>query len=165
MALRQIRKDGDEILHKKAKPVKEINQSIITLIDDMIETLRDKNALGLAAPQIGVLKRIVVIEHEDEVFEMINPEIIETEGEQISNEACLSIPGLCGDVKRPIKVKVRAQDRNGDFMELEGEQIMASVFSHELDHLDGILYTQNATNVKHITEEELIQRKARSNKE
>ena len=150
MALRQIRTEGDDILRKKAKPVKEINQNILTLLDDMLETLHEKNGVGLAAPQVGILKRIAIVEHEDEFFELINPVIIAQEGTQNSDEACLSVPGVHGDIERPLSVTVEAQDRHGESFTVTAEDYLAAVFCHELDHLDGVLYLDAAKNVRPI---------------
>ena len=161
MGLRQVRQQGDEILGKKAKVVKEITPAILTLLDDMKETMDAKDGVGIAAPQVGMLKRIIIVAHEDEFYEMINPEIIETEGTQICNEACLSIAGLCGDIDRPLKVVVKATDRNGDEYTVTGEEFMASVFCHEMDHLDGVLFTDEATNIKPLDDEEREERKKR----
>ncbi|NLK97496.1 peptide deformylase [Defluviitalea saccharophila] len=141
MALRQIRKDGDEILRKKSKEVKEITPSILTLLDDMAETMYAADGVGLAAPQIGILKRIVVIDVGDGIIELINPEIIETDGEQVCAEGCLSIPGISGEVKRPERVKVKALNRHGEEIILEGEDLLAVAFCHEIDHLNGVLFT------------------------
>jgi len=159
MALRQLRFEGDEILKKKAKPVKEITSNIISLLDDMLETLHEKNGVGIAAPQVGVLRRVVVIKVEDELFELINPEIINMEGTQVSNEACLSVTGRCGDVERPLEVTVEALNRDGEKFTITVDEFLATVFCHELDHLDGILYLDKATNVRSITPEELQERK------
>ena len=164
MALRQIRREGDELLNKKSKPVKEITPSVLSLMDDMLETLRELNGLGLAAPQVGVLKRIIVIENEDELFEVINPEIVETDGTQTSNEACLSIPGLCGDVERPFKVVVKGLDRFGKEVTFQADDMMASAFSHEIDHLNGVLFIADAKNVKPLDREELERRKKKATK-
>jgi len=150
MALRQLRLDGDAILRKKAKPVKEINEKILGLLDDMRETLHDKNGVGLAAPQIGVLKRVAIVEHEDELYEMINPVILESQGTQICDEGCLSVPGYHGDIERPMKITVEAQNRHGDSFSITVDEYLASVFCHELDHLDGVLYLDKATNVRPI---------------
>lgn len=141
MALRQIRKDGDEILRKKSKEVKEITPSILTLLDDMAETMYAADGVGLAASQIGILKRIVVIDVGDGIIELINPEIIETDGEQVCAEGCLSIPGISGEVKRPERVKVKALNRHGEEIILEGEDLLAVAFCHEIDHLNGVLFT------------------------
>ena len=154
MGLKQIRIQGDNILTKRAKPVKEITPDILTLLDDMKETMEKTDGVGIAAPQVGMLKRIAVIAHEDEFYELINPEILEASGSQICNEACLSVNGLCGDVDRPTTLKVRATNRNGEAFIVEATDFMASVFSHELDHLDGILFVDKATNLKPIDDEE-----------
>ena len=132
MALRQIVKIGEPVLRKKSKVVKEINDRIIELLDDMADTMYEADGVGLAAPQVGILKRVVVID--------IGDGLIETEGEYLDNEGCLSVPGECGDVLRPYRVKVRAQNRFGETVEIEGEELLARAFCHEIDHLDGILY-------------------------
>jgi len=150
MALRQIRKDGDEILRKKSKEVKEITPSILTLLDDMAETMYHAEGVGLAAPQVGVLKRIVVIDIGDGIIELINPEIIEEEGEQIGAEGCLSIPGLSGEVKRPQRVKVKALNRHGEEIILEGEGLLSVAFCHEIDHLNGALFTDKV--IRYVNE-------------
>ena len=144
MALRKIVQEGDPILAKKCRPVGEIDDHIKMVLDDMIDTLRDSGGLGLAAPQVGILRRMVVIELDGVLYELINPEIIETEGDQFEIEACLSVPALMGRVHRPARVKVRAMDRNGEVHEYEGTDLLARAFCHELDHLDGILYTSKA---------------------
>lgn len=140
MALRQIVKEGDSILRKKCRPVTEYNQKLWNLLEDMKETLKDSRGLGLAAPQVGILKRIVIIDMGDGPIEMINPEIVERKGEQECMEGCLSIPGQWGILNRPEFVRVRYRDRNGDLYEIEGEGLFASCASHETDHLDGVLY-------------------------
>ena len=144
MAILNILKDGDETLRKKSRKVEEITPRILTLLDDMHETLVKAEGIGLAAPQVGVLRRIVIVEVGDDRFEMINPEIIETKGTVEEIEGCLSIPDLCGLVKRPEYVKVRATDRNGKEYIAEGTGLLARCFCHELDHLEGILYTDKA---------------------
>ncbi|MCL2355797.1 MAG: peptide deformylase [Defluviitaleaceae bacterium] len=159
MGRRLIRKEGDEILKKKCKPVKEISPSIIELLDDMKQTIHDLDAVGVAASQIGVLKRVVVVDFEDELYEMINPEIIESEGEQKCNEACLSVPGRCGDVKRPFNAKIKATNRNGEEYIIEADDFLSSIMCHELDHLDGVLFIDKATNVQLINEEQMRARK------
>lgn len=161
MAIRQMRKQGDDILSKKAKPVTEITPAILTLLDDMAETLQLHEGVGLAAPQVGMLKRIAIVSHEEEFYELINPEIISQEGTQTVNEACLSVDGLCGDLERPMKVVVKATDRHGEEYFVEAEEFMASVFCHELDHLEGILYSDKATNMRPLDEEERAERKRR----
>ncbi|MCL2707553.1 MAG: peptide deformylase [Defluviitaleaceae bacterium] len=148
MALRSIRTYGDEILRKKAKDVKKINEGTFKLLDDMLDTLRDRNGLGLAAPQVGVLRRIAIIEMEENLYEMINPKIVSEYGEQRRNEACLSVPGKCGDLERPAHVKVEALDRNGVMYTLEGDDLLAAAICHELDHLDGVLFLDRADNIR-----------------
>ncbi len=143
MALRNIRFWGDEVLNKQCRPVTKMTDKIRTLVDDMFETMYDAQGVGLAAPQVGVLKRIVVIDtglEEPDPHLLINPEIIETEGEQTGSEGCLSVPGKNGDVSRPMRVKVRAQDIDLNEFELEGAGLLARAICHELDHLDGVLY-------------------------
>jgi peptide deformylase len=154
MALRQIRVFGDDILRKKAKPVGNINAGTYALLDDMLETLRSKNGVGLAAPQVGVLRRIAIVEHEDKLYDMINPTIIKSEGKQRHSEACLSVPGKQGDIDRPYYVKVEAYDRHGNVFTVEGKDFLSSVLCHELDHLDGVLYTDRASNVREDTGDE-----------
>ena len=145
MALRQIRVDGDEILRKVSRPIDEITPKILDLIEDMIETMIHANAVGLAAPQIGILKRLVVIDVGDGPIVMINPEIIDTEGEQEGIEGCLSVPGKSGTVTRPYKVTAKAINENGETYTIEGEELLARAICHEIDHLNGKLYTDIAT--------------------
>ena len=145
MAILNILKEGDETLRKKCRPVEEITPRILRLLDDMHDTLEKAQGVGLAAPQVGVLRRIVIVEIDDKKYEMINPEIIATKGTQDGIEACLSVPEKYGEVTRPEWAKVRATDRNGKVYEVEGEGLMARCFCHELDHLDGILYIDKAT--------------------
>ncbi|MDR0271705.1 MAG: peptide deformylase [Clostridiales bacterium] len=159
MGLRTVRKEGDEILKKKCKIVNEINPAIIELLDDMRQTLTQLDAVGIAAPQIGTLKRIVVIDFEDELYELINPEIIEEEGEQVCNEACLSIPGRCGDVTRPREITVKALNREGEEKTIEADDFLTSIMCHEIDHLDGVLFIDKATNIQMINEEQMRARK------
>ncbi|MDO5549621.1 MAG: peptide deformylase [Lachnospiraceae bacterium] len=141
MAIRQVRTIGDEILRKECKPVKEVTPRIKELIEDMFETMYETNGVGLAAPQVGVLKQLVVIDVEDgNQYVLINPEIIETEGSQTGYEGCLSVPGKSGIVTRPYKVKVRAYNENMEQFELEGEELLARAICHECDHLRGQLY-------------------------
>ena len=154
MALRKIVLQGDECLTKVCRPVTEFNQRLHTLIDDMKETLLDSGGVGLAAPQVGILRRVCVVQNEDdEVIELINPEIIYTEGEQTGLEGCLSVPGKYGIVTRPEVVRVRAQDRNGDFFEVEDSDLTARCFCHEIEHLDGHLFVEHTDHL--MTEEEL----------
>lgn len=154
MALRKVVYEGDEILRKKSKPVKEFNEKISLLIDDMFETMKEYDGVGLAAPQVGMLKRIVVIdvgtEDEPNKIELVNPEIIETQGEVDGDEGCLSVPGKSGRVVRPEKVKVKAYDRNGKEITIEGEGLLARALCHEVDHLNGVLYIDKATDVTEI---------------
>lgn len=144
MATRQIRLSTDEVLRKKCKPVKEINQNTLTLLDDMAETMYEANGVGLAAPQVGILKRIVTIDIGDGLVELINPVILEAKGSQIDYEGCLSIPGASARVDRPAYVKVEALNRNGEKIIIEGKELMAVALCHELDHLDGVLYIDKA---------------------
>ena len=144
MAILNILKEGDPTLRKKCRPVEEITPRILQLLDDMHDTLDMAQGVGLAAPQVGVLRRIVIVEIDDKKYEMINPEIIETKGKQKEIEACLSVPEKYGLVKRPAWVKVRAMDRHGKIFEAEGTGLMARCFCHELDHLDGTLYIDRA---------------------
>ena len=153
MGLRKILTDEEPALHKVCKPVEKFDWRLHKLLDDMQETLIDSNGVGLAAPQVGILRRVVLVDLGDEILELINPEIIGTDGEQVGAEGCLSVPGRYGLVKRPYCVKVRAQDRDGQWYEAEGEELIARCFCHELDHLDGILYTQVME--RFMTEEEL----------
>ena len=153
MGLRKILTDKDPALHKVCRPVENFDRKLHKLLDDMRETLIDSNGVGLAAPQVGILRRVVLVDVGDEILELINPEMLETDGEQVGPEGCLSVPGKYGLVKRPYWAKVRAQDRNGDWYEAEGEEIIARCFCHELDHLDGIVYTEVMD--RFLTEEEL----------
>ena len=156
MGLRKILTDKDPTLHKVCKPVVNFDSRLFKLLDDMRDTLIDSNGVGLAAPQVGILRRVVLVDvgmEENEIVEFINPELIETDGEQYGAEGCLSVPGKYGLVKRPMYAKVRAQDRNGDWFEAEGEELIARCFCHELDHLDGIVYTEVMD--RFLTEEEL----------
>ena len=142
MALRTIRTIGDAVLNKPCKPVKEITPRIKTLIEDMIETMYEADGVGLAAPQVGVLKRIVVIDVGEGPFVMINPRILETSGEQTGNEGCLSVPGKTGQVTRPNYAKVLAYNENMEEVEVEGTELKARAILHEMDHLDGHLYVE-----------------------
>lgn len=156
MALRNIRVEGDEILRKKCRNVEKIDERILTLLDDMKETMYHANGIGLAAPQVGILKRVVVIDIGDDgpgYLELINPEITAMDGLQSSVEGCLSVPGRYGEVPRPQKVVVSYIDRNGDGYELIGDGLLATCLCHELDHLDGNLFVDRAT--KFYTKEEL----------
>ncbi len=140
MALRNIRKDNDEILRKKSRVVEEVNDRIRTLVKDMIETMYEANGVGLAAPQVGILKRVAVVDVGEGIHVFINPEIIEKSGSCIDVEGCLSLPGKQGQVERPEKIKVRALNENGEQFEIEAEDFFARAICHETDHLDGILF-------------------------
>lgn len=153
MALRTILTEGDPALTKKCRPVTVFDERLHDLIDDLKETLAHANGAGLAAPQIGILRRVViVVDDNDEMLELVNPEIVHEEGEQEGFEGCLSVPGRWGVVKRPKKVRVRAQDRNGNTFEVEGEDIVARCFCHETEHLDGHLFVEHADRL-YTTEE------------
>lgn len=141
MAIRKIRVDGDEILRKTCKPIEKMTPRLQTLIDDMFDTMYEANGVGLAAPQVGILKRIVVIDVCDgDAYCLINPEIISSDGEQEGDEGCLSLPGLVGTVIRPNHVICKALDRDMNEITVEGEGLLARAICHELDHLDGVLY-------------------------
>ena len=161
MALRNIVTVGDPVLTKKCRPVVKFDDRLAQLIDDMKETMRNANGVGLAAPQVGVLRRLVVVDVGDEIVELVNPEIVsKSEEVQTGVEGCLSLPGEYGVVTRPMYVTVRAQDRNGDWYEYDGEELVARCFCHEIDHLDGHMYTEIAE--KMLTPEELEQMVAES---
>ena len=154
MALRKIVLQGDECLTKVCRAVTDFNGRLHTLLDDMTDTLLDSGGVGLAAPQVGILRRVcVVLNEDDEVIELVNPEIIFTDGEQTGLEGCLSVPGKYGVVTRPEVVRVRAQDRNGDFFEVEDSDLTARCFCHEIEHLDGHLFIEHTDRL--MTEEEL----------
>ena len=153
MGLRKILTVKEPSLHKMCRPVEKFDGKLHKLLDDMKETLLDAGGVGLAAPQVGILRRVVVVDTGEEILELINPELLETSGEQVGAEGCLSVPGKYGLVKRPMVARVRAQDRNGDFFEAEGEELIARCFCHEIDHLDGIVYTEVME--RYLTEEEL----------
>ena len=149
MAKLKIVKVGDDVLRKKCRPVDEITPKILTLLDDMAETMRAAEGVGLAAPQVGVLRRVVVIEVEEgKLIELINPRIIAYSGEQIGQEGCLSVPGKWGKTKRPMHVTVRALDRHGKEFDISGSELLAKAFCHEIDHLDGKLYIDIATEIE-----------------
>ncbi|MBR5543579.1 MAG: peptide deformylase [Oscillospiraceae bacterium] len=140
MALRNIVKEGDPVLRKTCREVTEFNERLHVLLDDMAETLIHANGAGLAAPQVGVLKRVAIVSVDDDYFELVNPVIIKTEGEEISPEGCLSVPDIYGTVNRPYKVTVKAFDRFGKEFTASGKGLLARAFCHEIDHLDGILF-------------------------
>lgn len=145
MALRNIVTLGDEVLRKKCRPVSEVTERIQTLVDDMIETMHDANGVGLAAPQVGVMRRIFVVDIGDGPIVLINPEIIEMSGEQTGEEGCLSLPGKAGTVTRANYVKIKGLDRDGNEQVYEGTELLARAFQHENDHLDGVIYIDKAT--------------------
>ena len=153
MGLRKILTDQEPALHKVCKPVTAFDSKLHKLLDDMQDTLVESNSVGLAAPQVGILRRVVLVDVGDEIIELVNPSLLETDGEQVGPEGCLSVPGRYGLVKRPYWAKVRAQDRYGDWYEAEGEELIARCFCHELDHLDGIIYTEVME--RFLSEEEL----------
>ncbi len=154
MAIREIRLDGDPILRKVCKPVTKVDDYVCRLLDDMLETMRKAEGVGLAAPQVGVLRRLVVIEVEDQVYELINPVIIETEGEVTDVEGCLSVPGRAGMVPRPEVVTVEAVGRDGKTHRYTGHGLLARAFCHELDHLDGRIYTDIMVEEVDLSKEE-----------
>ena len=153
MALRTIRVQGDPVLEKVCKPVKEMTPKIGELIEDMLDTMYEANGVGLAAPQVGILKRIVVIDVGEGPIVMINPVILETSGEQTGDEGCLSIPGKAGQVTRPNYVKARAYDENMEEYEIEGTELLARAICHETDHLDGHLYVEKVTEIDNIDDQ------------
>ena len=158
MALRQIRKVGDEILRKKSRVVETVDERIVELLNDMYDTLKaSDDGIGLAAPQIGILKRLVVIdlsEEDGEVYKLVNPVIIKSKGEQVCREGCLSVPGVLGDVVRPKEVVVEALNEKGEKIKIKAKDLLAIVLCHEIDHLDGILFTDKATELFDNVEEE-----------
>ena len=160
MALRQIRELGDPCLLKVCKPVKEVNERIHVLIGDMLDTMYDAEGVGLAAPQVGVLKRIAVIdageEYQDEPIILINPEVMETSGEQTDYEGCLSVPGKVGSVTRPMYVKVKSHDEDLNEYTIEGEGLLARALLHEIEHLDGQMYVEKVRGPL-LTNEELAE--------
>ena len=145
MAIRQIREKDDEVLHKVCKEVTKFDQRLAILLDDMYDTMKDRDGVGLAAPQVGILKRAVIIEVDDKKYELINPVITATEGTQNGTEGCLSVPGVWGEVERPNKVTVKAQDRNGNEFTLTGEELLARAICHECEHLEGKLFLDRVT--------------------
>ena len=153
MGLRKILTDAEPALHKVCKPVINFDGRLHSLLEDMRETLIESGGVGLAAPQVGILRRVVLVDTGDEILELVNPTLVSTDGEQEGPEGCLSIPGKYGLVKRPYYAKVRAQDRDGNWYEAEGEELIARCFCHELDHLDGIVYTEVME--RFLTDEEL----------
>lgn len=155
MGLRKILTTEESALHKVCRPVEKFDWRLHKLLKDMNETLQDSGGVGLAAPQIGILRRVVVVDTGEEILELVNPSLVETSGEQTGPEGCLSVPGKYGLVTRPNYAKVRAQNRNGEWFEAEGTELIARCFCHELDHLDGIVYTEIME--RFLTDEELNQ--------
>ena len=153
MGLRKILTDAEPALHKVCKPVEQFDKKLHALLKDMEDTLIDSGGVGLAAPQVGILRRVVLVDTGEEILELINPSLLETDGEQVGPEGCLSVPGKYGLVKRPYWAKVKAQNRFGEWYEAEGEELTARCFCHELDHLDGIIYTEVME--RYLTPEEL----------
>lgn len=153
MALRNIVKEGDAVLNKKCRPVTKFDGKLAMLLEDMADTMHEANGVGLAAPQVGILRRIAVIDIGEGVIELVNPQIIAFSGKQEGNEGCLSFPGQWGIVKRPNYVKVKAQDRNGEEFTIEGRELLARAFCHELDHLDGVVFKSVAERM--LTPEEI----------
>ena len=153
MGIRKILTDKDPALHKVCREVVAFDKKLHKLLDDMRETLEEANGVGLAAPQVGILRRVVIVDTGEEILELINPTMLETDGEQEGPEGCLSVPGKYGLVRRPYYAKVRAQDRYGEWYEAEAEELIARCFCHELDHLDGIVYTEVME--RFLTDEEL----------
>ena len=154
MGLRKILTDKDPALHKVCKPMVNFDDRLFRLLEDMKDTLIDSCGVGLAAPQVGILRRVVLVDTGEEILELINPTLVAVDGEQTGAEGCLSVPGKYGLVTRPYWAKVRAQDRHGNWFEVEGEELIARCFCHELDHLDGIIYTEVMD--RFLTEEELM---------
>ena len=153
MGIRKILTDKEPALHKTCRPVVNFDKRLHTLLDDMRETLIDSGGVGLAAPQVGILRRVVLVDNGEQILELVNPVLVETDGEQVDAEGCLSGPCKYGIVKRPYYANVRAQDRFGNWYEAEGEELTARCFCHELDHLDGIVYTEVME--RFLTDEEL----------
>ncbi len=153
MAIRQIVKEGDSVLTKKCRVVEKFDDKLATLIDDMVETMHRANGVGLAAPQVGILRRVVVIDIGEGVIELVNPKIIAYSGEQESLEGCLSCPGEWGYTRRPDYVKVKAQDRFGNEFTVDGKELLAKAFCHELDHLEGVIFKQVA--IRMLTPDEI----------
>lgn len=155
MAIRNIFKEGEEILTKKCREVTVFDDRLSELIDDLIDTMEKAQGVGLAASQVGILRRVVVVKIEDDLFELVNPEIVFTSGEQEGPEGCLSFPGQFGIVKRPLEVKVVAQNRKGEKIEVEGNELLARALCHEIDHLNGITFKSKASRM--LSSEELNQ--------
>lgn len=155
MAIRNVVTEGEELLRKKCKPVKEVTDKIKTIMEDMLETMHQENGVGIAAPQVGILRRMFIAEPEPgRVYYMINPEILEAEGSVEGQEGCLSVPGMIGTVERPERIKIKAMNLEGETVEYDFEGFDAVVMCHENDHLDGILYIDKATNIREAVYEE-----------
>lgn len=154
MALRKIRIDGDPVLRKKSKEIDKVTERIKILLEDMVETMVDANGIGLAAPQVGILRRAIVVDVGEGVIKMLNPEIMESQGLIIDIEGCLSVPNLSGTVERPEKVTVKYMDENGEEQNLETTELLARAVCHEIDHLDGILYTDKVIEYVTLEDEE-----------
>ena len=155
MAIRKLVFEGDPQLNKVSREVTEVTDRIRVLLNDLVDTMRSEGGVGLAAPQVGVLRRVCVVEVEEgEVYELINPVIVEQEGDQYGSEGCLSVPGYYGDVHRPQRVVVEALDRKGEKQRYEAEDFKARAFCHEIDHLDGIVYTSKADNLRKVEEKD-----------
>lgn len=159
MAIRSVRQDGDEVLRKKSKEVDAINERILTLLQDMADTMYQADGVGLAAPQVGVLKRIVVIDIGEGLMELINPKITSQSGEQSELEGCLSVPDIMGEVPRPTFVVVEALNRKGEKIQIEGKELLAVALCHEIDHLDGILFKDKAVRI--VDKEDVMRKKDR----
>lgn len=154
MAIRNVVTEGDEILRKRCREVGEVTDRIKMTMQDMLETMREQYGVGIAAPQVGIMRRMFIAEPEPgRVYYMINPEILEQSGSQIDDEGCLSVPGMIGTVERPQKIKIQAMDLNGDTQVYEFEDFDARVMCHEYDHLEGILYIDKAENIRSVEEE------------
>lgn len=147
MALRNIVTEGDEVLRKRAREVTEVTPHVFQIIEDMVETMREAHGIGLAAPQVGILRRIIVVELNGQLYPIINPLIVETRGQQYEEEACLSVPGMAGKVLRPQYVRIQGRSPQGAPVEYEGEDLLAVAFCHECDHLDGVLFTDKTDQV------------------
>lgn len=158
MAMRGIVTAEDEILTKKCRKVDKFDKRLFNLIDDMIETMQSANGVGLAAPQVGILRRVCVVDTGNKVLELVNPQIVSVSGKQVGTEGCLSVPGKYGIVTRPNIVKIKAQNRNGEWYEYEGEGLIARAFCHETDHLEGLLFTHIAERMLTLEELEKLER-------
>ncbi len=160
--MRKIRIYEDEILHKKSKTVEKFDKRLHDLLDDMKETMYEANGIGLAAPQVGILKRAIVVDLGDGAIELVNPQIEYSEGSQIDIEGCLSVPNVWGEVERPKRVIVRGQNRHGEEIKIEAEDLLARALCHEIDHLDGILFIDKV--IRFVTEEEIEKRRSKEQK-